>query len=330
MRHFTFCKLIDSDVRHKDLFDTASIWTQVADERNDTLFYRRKVRIFHPFPKEETDLIFQAFQELGLVIKLNKACNKHDESIYHLRYKKIDSCLQVCEYLEKPFSYIYKHFPRYLKRCNTSFLHCPDCAHRCRLIKLFVDRYGMDWHKDNIIHYYFPDNEVKTRLRIKDSETSLPRRLTDAEKKNFLDLQEVLVVLDEHYKDKVKSDGWWDELLHENSRGFSRIPVRVCIVIVDHMTKTTLGENTKQPPGKKKNSTSQMGPLGVAFIYRDSITGKTKRLYRIVFPDSFATTSFQVITCLQKLLRPNQNSDPQLFELLENTTKLIVTFISIF
>lgn len=325
MSYFTFCNVIDKTVGHKRLFERGNRYNQ---SNKDTLFYRRKVNVYNELPQEEKDRIFNAFKEKGHVRKLNKTCNRHGEAIYHLTGKKIDACKDVADHLNEKFSYIYRNFPRYLKPCNTSFLECEDCAHRRRLIRLFLTRYNyQDWNKERRTHYYFKENEVRTRLRIKDSVTQNLRHLTPEEKIDFLEFQEVLRVLDEHYNDKELMNEFWNSLLHDSENGFANLPAGTIVIVVDHMSSTTLGNNTKT--ASKKNSTSKMSPLGVVFVYRDPVTKKTTRLNRIIFPDSFASTSFQVITCLKKLLNENVRQDNELFPILNLAKRVIVRFLCI-
>ena len=135
-----------------------------------------------------------------------------------------------------------------------------------------------------------------------------------------------MIILDEHFKDKELMNRFWTIILHDRVNGIVILPTGTIVIVVDHMAVTTLGNNTKSPP--KRGSTAFMSLLGVVFIFRDPITKKTTRLNRIIFPDSFAQTSFQVITCLRKLLDQNLRRDAQLFPILNAGTRLIVKFLS--
>ena len=125
-------------------------------------------------------------------------------------------------------------------------------------------------------------------------------------------------VLDEHYADKIHSIKFWKELLHENKLGENDL-----VFIFDHMSLVHLGLPTRG--GSTEKNSHKMISLGVVIAYKDSRTNEVKRLYRLLNPDSYTITAWQVICSVRHLLRQAKNgSDPALKNVFRRKTRILV------
>lgn len=121
-----------------------------------------------------------------------------------------------------------------------------------------------------------------------------------------------------------KHNHFWHELISED-----KIPYDTVIIITDHQGKKKIGSSyrTKTNPANEPENIRYLIPFGVVFCYRDSISGRTKRISRYIIPNTISLTTHQTNFILKKILE--DDGDHELRDLLLNRRRAIVIFFSV-
>lgn len=88
---------------------------------------------------------------------------------------------------------------------------------------------------------------------------------------------------------------------------------------------STIEFGLKTRGGNKSTKTAKAIPLGVVIVFKDLDTGKVEIIHRLLIPDSFSLTAFQVIRCVKKLF--TDEADSILQEILQTRTHAYVSVI---
>lgn len=279
------------------------------------MFYRRKVKDTFEMSQFGKRELIQAFKDENLIKKYNDHKNAFGEEIFHLLKGKIESCVDVAKRIRESFWYVYENFPRNIRCRQNPYHECDDCEFRYDLISSMKDNYNIYYSHKSSHNKILSEKAINKTLKIKNKRTGGYRRLTQKQKKHFRQEQEILEVLDEHFRNRVACKKFWRKLLRDNN-----IPLNTFIMVLDHMGSITLGSHSKS----KTTSANTLVPFGVVILYADPQTGETRRISRMILPDSISLTSWSVITCLKQLLR---RDDPVLQDIIANKTNLIVISI---
>ena len=294
---YKFEKLVDMEIGHRDMFETYKDFDDIRDDENAN-FYRRKQKAHDEFQySTEKQLVlnnlFGTFESLTLVKKYDDLRDDDGNEIYSLIVPKMFACEEFAEATDMNKWFIYRNFPKNIKCTDNPFHHCEDCLTRTHLIHKLNRKYNLEWSLDDT-NFYLTDHHIKRNLTLRDRNGKL-RPLNSDQRKLFSEEQYMLKILDEHYRDKQLSIQFWRNLLNN-------IPQDSLIIFLDHMSTVNLGANLTSNASKDPSGDENIIPLGVVICFSDLTSGETKRLYRLLIPDSTPLTSLSVISGIKKLL----------------------------
>lgn len=260
--------------------------------------------------------IVQTFLDLNYITKWSNKVDKNGKDLYVLSEGKLFASKKVAKELEvNPNTLISHYWPKNIRLPVTCSKGCKTCKKKTKLVGSINLRFQTNFNVSCAENEYLSDNEIKN-MTIRDKQTGRRRKLNKKLQKEFKNCQECLKILDHHTFDKNKSDELWREILVDN-----KIRDDTIVVMIDGMGSVEVGDgaNLRGLKGKK----CQIIPIGIVFCFSCPITGETKRISRVLIPDSNMHNTWQFKQCVMKLFNKN---DPELFSIFENRNRLIVNF----